>query len=52
MLCPDPLNPFQIKEIIETGRLERIKYERTNEVVSINIFRGIYGVGKSLRALV
>lgn len=33
-------------EIINTGDLERIKYENTAEVTASRIFQGIYGVGK------
>jgi DNA polymerase lambda len=35
----------QIKEIIETGNLRRIGYEKTDDVAAINLFQGIYGVG-------
>jgi DNA polymerase lambda len=38
-------------EIIETGDLRRIGYEKTDDVEAINLFRGIYGVGmKSVRS--
>lgn len=36
----------QIVEIIETGELKRIMYERTDDVQAISIFKGIYGVGE------
>jgi DNA polymerase lambda len=32
-------------EIIETGDLRRIGYEKTDDVEAINLFQGIYGVG-------
>lgn len=32
-------------EIIETGNLRRIGYEKTDDVTAINLFQGIYGVG-------
>jgi len=32
-------------EIIETGNLRRISYEKTDDVAAINLFQGIYGVG-------
>lgn len=32
-------------EIIQTGDLRRIRYERTEDVQATRIFRGIYGVG-------
>ena len=35
-------------EIIQTGSLERINYERTEDVEAVNVFKGIYGVGESL----
>lgn len=35
-------------EIIRTGDLQRIKYTRTQELDSIRIFRGIYGVGMDI----
>jgi len=35
----------KIMEIIQTGALERISYERTEDVEAVNIFMGIYGVG-------
>ena len=34
-------------EIIQTGALERINYERTEDVEAVNVFKGIYGVGES-----
>lgn len=33
-------------EIINTGGLQRIKFEATEEVTATRIFQGIYGVGK------
>ena len=38
---------FKIMEIIQTGALERINYERTEDVEAVNVFKGIYGVGES-----
>lgn len=32
-------------EIIETGKLRRIEYERTEDVAAVLLFQGIYGVG-------
>lgn len=32
-------------EIIETGDLRRIGYEKTDDVEAVNLFQGIYGVG-------
>lgn len=37
----------KIEEILETGELRRIRYERTDEVKSTRLFQGIYGVGRS-----
>lgn len=38
-------------EIIETGDLRRIGYEKTDDVEAVNLFRGIYGVGmKNVRS--
>lgn len=34
-------------EIIETGGLRRIGYERTDDVKTTKIFQGVYGVGQS-----
>lgn len=36
----------QIMEIIKTGSLRRISYERTQDVHIVLAFRGIYGVGE------
>ena len=36
-------------EIIETGGLERIKTETTDDVVTAKLFMTIYGVGKIYR---
>jgi DNA polymerase lambda len=33
-------------EIVNTGNLKRIDYERTEDVKCMAIFQGIYGVGK------
>ncbi len=33
-------------EIVNTGALERINHERTEDVEVVNIFKGIYGVGE------
>jgi hypothetical protein len=38
--------PLQIMEIINTGKLKRIDYERTELTVVSEIFRQIYGVGR------
>lgn len=35
----------QIMEIIQTGDLQRLRYERTDSVAITNLFYGIYGVG-------
>jgi DNA polymerase lambda len=37
---------MKIMEIVRTGDLERIKYERTEDVVVAQVFTKIYGVGK------
>nr|BAF37047.1 DNA polymerase lambda [Coprinopsis cinerea] len=37
----------KIVEILETGKLRRIEYERTGDVVAAALFQGIYGVGRS-----
>ncbi|KAG6879314.1 hypothetical protein C0992_003641 [Termitomyces sp. T32_za158] len=37
----------KIMEIIETGGLRRIGYERTDDVKTTKIFQGVYGVGQS-----
>lgn len=36
---------MQIMEILETGALRRIEYERTEDVGVTRLFQGIYGVG-------
>jgi hypothetical protein len=36
----------EIMEIIETGHLRRLDYERTEETVVAQRFMGIHGVGK------
>ncbi|KAG1807102.1 uncharacterized protein BJ212DRAFT_765242 [Suillus subaureus] len=38
----------KIMEIIETGDLRRIGYEKTDDVEAINLFQGIYGVGRQI----
>ncbi|KAH7882075.1 hypothetical protein F5I97DRAFT_1817500, partial [Phlebopus sp. FC_14] len=40
---------LKIMEIIETGGLQRIAYEKTEDVEATKIFQGIYGVGEHLR---
>lgn len=35
-------------EILETGNLRRIGYEKTDDVRAITLFQGIYGVGRYL----
>ena len=37
-------------EIVNTGDLQRIKYERTEDVEAIKLFSGIYGVGACIVA--
>ncbi|KAG1742603.1 hypothetical protein EDD22DRAFT_786565 [Suillus occidentalis] len=41
----------KIMEIIETGDLRRIGYEKTDDVEAINLFRGIYGVGQQIASM-
>ncbi len=36
----------QIQEILQTGELQRIKYERSEDVLVTRLFQGIYGVGE------
>lgn len=38
----------KIMEIIETGDLRRIGYEKTDDVEAVNLFQGIYGVGRQI----
>jgi len=38
---------LKIMEIIETGALRRVDAERTEDVVAVQLFQGIYGVGQS-----
>ncbi|TFK36111.1 hypothetical protein BDQ12DRAFT_714349 [Crucibulum laeve] len=38
---------LKIMEIIETGKLRRIGYEKTDDVKAMRLFQGIYGVGRS-----
>ncbi|KAH7927186.1 hypothetical protein BV22DRAFT_1032056 [Leucogyrophana mollusca] len=37
---------LKIMEIIETGGLRRIAYAKTDDVEVINVFQGVYGVGR------
>ncbi|KAI0920717.1 hypothetical protein AcV5_010391 [Taiwanofungus camphoratus] len=37
----------KIMEILETGNLRRIGYEKTDDVRAITLFQGIYGVGRN-----
>ncbi|OAX37687.1 hypothetical protein K503DRAFT_692911, partial [Rhizopogon vinicolor AM-OR11-026] len=41
----------KIMEIIETGNLRRIGYEKTDDVTAINLFQGIYGVGRQISSM-
>jgi DNA polymerase lambda len=36
---------LQIMEILQTGNLRRIGYEKTEDVEATHLFQGIYGVG-------
>ncbi|TFY68645.1 hypothetical protein EVJ58_g880 [Rhodofomes roseus] len=36
----------KITEILQTGDLRRIGYEKTEDIEAINMFQGIYGVGR------
>ncbi|KAF7297381.1 DNA polymerase lambda [Mycena indigotica] len=38
-------DPGQIMEIVNTGDLQRIKYENTPELRTRKVFQGVYGVG-------
>jgi DNA polymerase lambda len=38
---------LQIVEILQTGDLRRIGYEKTEDVEITRLFQGIYGVGKA-----
>jgi len=38
----------EIMEILQTGELQRINYERTDDVQVTRLFQGIYGVGMFL----
>ncbi|KAH9957501.1 hypothetical protein BC827DRAFT_653010 [Russula dissimulans] len=38
---------LKIMEIIDTGALRRLDAERTEDVVAVQLFQGIYGVGQS-----
>jgi DNA polymerase lambda len=35
----------KIEEILQTGDLQRIRYEQTKDVEVTRLFQGIYGVG-------
>jgi DNA polymerase lambda len=35
----------KIMEILQTGELRRVGYERTEDVMATKVFQGIYGVG-------
>lgn len=39
-------------EIIETGALRRVDAERTEDVAAVQLFQGIYGVGRSYILLI
>ncbi|EGO20224.1 hypothetical protein SERLADRAFT_452929 [Serpula lacrymans var. lacrymans S7.9] len=39
---------LKIMEIIKTGDLRRIEYERTEDIEATTIFQGIYGVGRQI----
>ncbi|OJA20779.1 hypothetical protein AZE42_07015, partial [Rhizopogon vesiculosus] len=41
----------KIMEIMETGNLRRIGYEKTDDVTAINLFQGIYGVGRQISSM-
>ena len=44
--CYVQLTSFpKIEEILQTGQLRRISYEKTNDVEVCRLFQGIYGVG-------
>lgn len=36
---------MKIMEIIETGQLRRIEYEKTDDIEVIRLFQGVYGAG-------
>jgi len=38
---------MKIMEILQTGNLRRIRYERTEDVEAYKVFQGIYGVGQT-----
>ena len=38
-------------EIINTGKLERLKWENSEDVQAIKLFSGVYGVGAYLFSL-
>ncbi|KDR78241.1 hypothetical protein GALMADRAFT_1309526 [Galerina marginata CBS 339.88] len=38
----------KIEEILQTGQLRRISYEKTKDVEVTRLFQGIYGVGQSI----
>ncbi|KJA24901.1 hypothetical protein HYPSUDRAFT_183221 [Hypholoma sublateritium FD-334 SS-4] len=37
----------KIQEILQTGELQRIKYEKSEDVLVTRLFQGIYGVGQA-----
>lgn len=45
-------HPKQIMEVVQTGGLRRIDYEKTDDVEAMQLFQGIYGVGMSLMHLI
>ena len=45
VLCPADIVSPKIEEILQTGQLRRIGYEKTEEVEISRLFQGIYGVG-------
>ncbi len=45
------LHQMKIEEILQTGDLRRIKYEKTEDVAVTRLFQGIYGVGMPIKYL-
>ena len=45
LLCAADIRSPKIEEILQTGQLRRIGYERTDDVEVCRLFQGIYGVG-------
>ena len=37
---------MKIMEIIETGQLRRIEYEKTDDIEVMRLFQGVYGAGQ------